>query len=85
MSRVKYEVCAVVGKRKVNGEEKPIWHKCGVIIETDKGLRLKLEAMPVFAPGSEGWFSLFEPKPKDEAPRQQTKSGGNDFDDDLGF
>lgn len=78
MSKVRYEVCAVVGRTK---EDKPKWHKCGVVIETDKGLRMKLDAMPVFAPGGEGWFSLFEPKPKEE-PKAASKP---DFDDDIGF
>lgn len=81
MSAVKYEVVAVVGKNKK--DDKPKWHKCGVIIETPKGLRMKLDAMPVFEPGSEGWFSLFEPKPKEAHSKPAAQTG--DFDDDLSF
>ena len=53
----KYDVSAVVGE--YNG--KPVWHKCGAVFETAKGLSLKLEALPV---GKEfdGWFKLFEPR-----------------------
>jgi hypothetical protein len=44
------------------------------------GLALKLEAIPV---GSDGWFSLFEPKAKDEQPRRQASIA--DEPDDAPF
>lgn len=65
MSKVVYEVMAKTGKyTDKQGQEKNRWTKCGVIFQCDKGLSLKLEAMPV---GSDGWFSLFEPKDRQAA------------------
>jgi len=46
-----------------NGEEKTHWINCGAVIQTDKGFSLKLETVPI---GCDGWFSLFEPKPREE-------------------
>lgn len=61
---VKYEVIAKTGTyTNKNGEEKNSWMKCGVVMETQRGLSLKLEAMPV---NSDGWFILSEPKKKEE-------------------
>jgi hypothetical protein len=48
------------------------------------GLALKMETMPV---GGDGWFSLFEPKPKDDyaqAPRKQAPSMA-DMESDAPF
>lgn len=77
----KYDV--VYGRRWTDksGAEKTHWINCGAIIKTEKGYSLKLETIPV---GFDGWFALFEPKPKDE-PAQ--KSGFRDSpppDDDFG-
>lgn len=76
--KVKYEVVAVTGKYTNGaGEEKKRYLKCGVVLEGDKGLSLKLEAVPV---GADGWFYLFEPKQKEE--RQQSRPAPEpDFDD----
>jgi hypothetical protein len=78
---VKYEVIAKTGTyTNKNGEEKNRWQKCGVVMETSKGLTLKMEMMPF---GSDGWFILSEPKPKD-APTQQSQSLA-DMDSDVQF
>ena len=61
------DVMCPIGKYIRDGEEKTQWLKCGVLLETDNGMRLKLDAMPV-NPG-EGWFSIFEPR--EQAPQQQ--------------
>jgi hypothetical protein len=77
---VKYEVIAKTGTyTNKNGEEKNRWMKVGVVMETAKGLSLKMEAMPI---GGDGWFILSEPKPKDE-PRQS--QGLADLPDDAPF
>jgi len=61
---VKFEVIAKTGTyTDKNGQEKNRWTKCGVVMETAKGLSLKLESLPI---GSDGWFILSEPKPKDD-------------------
>lgn len=78
---VKYEVIAKTGTYTTkSGEEKNRWMKVGVVMETAKGLSLKMESMPF---GSDGWFILSEPKPKD-APVQQSQSLA-DMDSDIPF
>jgi hypothetical protein len=63
MATLKYEVTASVGtyKDRATGEDKKQWRRIGSIFESDKGLSLKLDCIPV---GQEwtGWASLFEPK-----------------------
>lgn len=77
----KFDVCAVVGKyTNANGEEKTRWINCGAVFEKEGRLSLKLECVPV---GEwNGFFSLFEPRPRD---RQATAPQSNEtpsFDDD---
>ena len=57
-------------KYTAGGEEKTKWTRCGVVFESDKGLSLKLDYIPV---SSNGWFSLFEPKDRS----QQSGGTGN--------
>jgi hypothetical protein len=82
-SKKKYDVVAIVGKRK---DDKPNYVNCGVVIQTDKGFSLKLNSIPA---GNEwnGWFSLFEPRPKDGSGPQQSSAppASKDFDDDIPF
>jgi len=70
---IKFEVIAS-GETYTNkaGEEKKRWTKIGVVMETSKGLSLKMESVPV---GWNGWAILSEPKPK------EPKGGFDDFDD----
>lgn len=83
MAKVKYEVTAITGKYKdASGAEKNRYTRMGVVIQTDKGFSLKLEAIPV---GWDGWAMLQEPRSKD-APKPETKTTGGGFDnmkDDL--
>ena len=67
MSKIVYEVVAITGKyTNREGVEKNRYVKCGVILQGDKGLSMKLESLPVV---SDGWFQLYEPKPKTAAPQ----------------
>lgn len=79
----KYDVVAIVGKRK---DDKPNYVNCGVVIQTDRGFSLKLNSIPA---GNEwnGWFSLFEPRPKNGEQQQQSSGppASKDFDDDIPF
>lgn len=61
---IKYELVASAGKfTDKTGEEKTRWHKCGIVMTTQKGgLVAKVESLPV---GFDGWLNLWEPKPKD--------------------
>jgi len=83
---VKFEVIAKTGTyTDKNGQEKNRWTKCGAVMETSKGLSLKLESLPI---GSDGWFILSEPKPKDDAePVQKDSRQGNlnNIDSDIPF
>lgn len=77
MSKV-YDVVAVI---REEGREKPRYVNCGAAFRSDKGgLSIKLNSLPAGA-GWNGWLSLFEPKPKDAAP----KAAADDFDDSLTF
>ena len=79
-AKLKYEVIAVTGKYKdKEGNEKSKWLKCGVVLQTDKGFSLKLEAIPI---GSDGWFSLREPQKKESSQSAQRPTEP-EFDDDL--
>lgn len=82
MSIVKYDVLARTGTyTNAGGEEKSRWMKCGVVFENEKGyLSLKLEGIPVGQEWS-GFFSLFEPKPKD-GPVEVRR---DNFSDDVKF
>jgi len=89
MSKKKYDVVAVTGEyTNAQGEVKKRYLNCGVVIQTDKGFSLKMEAMPI---GGDGWFMLFEPKPKQapqDPPPQPAPQGGdfdNSFNDDVPF
>lgn len=64
MAVLKYDAVAVIGKKK---DGTPVRMKVGSVWETDKGISLKLDAVPVGAEFS-GWVNFYEPKPKDKAP-----------------
>jgi hypothetical protein len=100
MAIKRYDVVAVTGTyTDRNGNERKRYLNCGVVFETDKGLSLKLEALPV---GHDGWFQLYEPRSEEQqavprqtgrpqasaqaAPaRQASFSAGEDFEDDIPF
>ena len=67
-----------------NGEEKTKWINCGAVLETAKGFRVKLDAIPV---GFDGWFALFEPKEggKADAPKQPAPAADNFREDKIPF
>ena len=78
----KYDVVAGIGEyQDRNGNTKVRWLNCGSIFQTDKGFSLKLDCVPV---GGDGWFKLFEPKAKQEAPKAPPVDDAP-FDDDLPF
>ncbi len=67
----KYDAVVTTGKYMQNGVEKKRYMNVGVVLESDKGLSLKLEALPV---GFDGWINFYEPKPKQgEAPAPVTE------------
>jgi hypothetical protein len=87
MSKKVYDVVAVVGRRK---DDKPNYVNCGVVIQGDKGLSMKLNSIPA---GNEwnGWFSFFEPRERGERPTQNgatanaATSHDTTFDSEIPF
>lgn len=80
------------GKYIKDGEEKTSWMRVGVLLETDKGMRIKLDAIPVVTDSNGLWLSVFEddPKPKPLAPLTSntapaSSEGQPTGDDDLPF
>lgn len=72
-----YEVTVRSGTYQKDGQEKVRYQRIGSVIETKKGLMLKLDSVPLVENGWAGWAYLFSPK--DDVPKQQSKS--QDFDD----
>lgn len=79
---IKYEVIAKAGTYESNGETKTRWHKCGVVLESSKGLSLKLESLPIVF---DGWLNLWEPKAKDGEKGPAKRGSVHDMEDDIPF
>lgn len=87
MAEVLGDICFPAGKYIKDGEEKTRWMRCGIALKTDKGIRLKLEAVPAVV-GEQGmWFSVFEKENQPRAPQQQSfrEPVQNQQDDDTPF
>ena len=71
----KYDVVAIVGKRR---DDKPNYVRVGAVFETERGLSMKLDAIPA---GNEwnGWLSFFEPQSR----TQQASKPAADLNDDV--
>lgn len=98
MAIKRYDVVAITGSyTDRNGIEKRRYMNCGAVFETEKGLSLKIEALPV---GFDGWFQLYEPRSEQQpaVQRRQTfrqpaaqrqaatvAAEQEDFDDDIPF
>ena len=81
-TKVKFEVIAKNGTyTNSEGVEKTKWHKCGVVLESDKGLSMKLESLPIVF---DGWLNLWEPTPKD-APKQEKRGSIHEMESDVPF
>lgn len=79
MAVPKFDAVCVIGTDK-SGKKK--YHKMGTVFESDKGLSLKIDSMPV-GPDWNGWVSFYECKPREqkaEAPKA-TKASAPDADD----
>ncbi len=66
------EIVATLGMYEKGGQRKYITRKVGTLLETDKGMRIKLDA--IFNPAGcrideDGsiWLAVFDPKPREEA------------------
>ncbi len=50
-----------VSTNKTSGEEKVYWEKCGVLFEGEKGIKIKIDAMPI---NWDGWLYAFSAEEK---------------------
>lgn len=62
MARRVGDLCFPASKYIQDGQEKTRWMKVGVLLDTDKGFRVKLDAIPVVTDPSGLWLSCFEPR-----------------------
>lgn len=70
MAKVLGRIVAPNGKYIQEGVEKTRWLRCGTLLETDNGMRIKLDSMPIGV-DFDGWFSVFE---EDDKPKPQTRA-----------
>lgn len=83
MAVVKYEVMAKNGTYKDrNGDEKARWLKLGVCFESEKGLSIKLDSVPI---NFDGWMTLMTPKPKENTNGIIQTRSVNNMDEDIPF
>ena len=71
MATVIGKIMAPTGKYIKNGEEKTSWSRCGVLLETEKGFRIKLDVIPI---GGDGWLSVFEDDDKGSGTQQPSRA-----------
>lgn len=82
---------SVVQAKEIPGRDKPTWLRHGIAFENEKGLRIKLESLPL--PNSDGdvWLSLFEDNGSrpDQGGQAQSNSfqapASDGLDDDIPF
>lgn len=83
MANTRFDICTPRKGR----DDKTYWTKIGTAWQSDKGIQLVFEALPL--PDSEGRCvaNLFEPKPRDgqAKPTKQADAWGGDIDDEIGF
>ena len=84
MAKVIGKICAPTGKYLKDGEEKTSWARCGVLMKTDKGFRIKLDTIPVGGEGQGIWFSVFEEEGQSQGSSNQTPSRPSQGVDDKG-
>jgi hypothetical protein len=78
-----YEVTVKAGTYQKDGQEKVRYQRIGSVIETKKGLMLKLDSIPLVENGWQGWSYLFEPRTDDQKAQKANIAG--DFDNDMDF
>jgi DNA-binding cell septation regulator SpoVG len=71
MARVIGDLCFPAGKYVKDGEEKTRWMKVGIALETDKGMRIKLDAIPVVSGDNGLWLSVFEKDNRQQGFREK--------------
>jgi hypothetical protein len=87
MARVIGDLCFPAGKYVKDGQEKTRWMKVGILLETDKGMRVKLDAIPVVTGDNGLWLSCFEKDEPQQGFREKPAPAPaqGDLDDDTPF
>jgi len=78
----------VQGQKRRSDPEKSDWVKLGIAFEDSKGMRIKLNALPIPNQEAEIWLSLFPMDDKgklDNQSSQQNNNAGKDFEDAIPF
>jgi hypothetical protein len=78
-----YEVTVRAGTYQKDGQEKIKYQRIGSVIETKKGLMLKLDQVPLVEGGWQGWCYLFTPK--EEQKQQKTTNVEFPLDSEIPF
>lgn len=83
-----YDAVVTTGKyTDREGKEKTRYLTVGAVFEGEKGLSLKLEALPTV--GFNGWINFYAPREKDKEQKPAAQAPGNSdanpFDDDIPF
>lgn len=72
-----YDAVVATGKyTDRNGNEKTKYLTVGAVLQGDKGLSLKLEALPV---NFNGWINFYEPRERDAKPSQRQEEPNDDI------
>lgn len=81
-----YEVTVKAGTYQKDGQEKVRYQRIGSVIETKKGVMIKLDSIPLVENGWQGWCYCFQPKEGDKkfAPAKQSNDGFPE-DDEINF
>ena len=74
MATILGDICAPTGKYIKDGEEKTSWAKCGILMETEKGYRIKLDTVPLGGEGQGMWFSVFPKEDQRQGSSNQSPS-----------
>tara|TARA_R100001509_G_C4679617_1_gene153050 strand:- start:240 stop:494 length:255 start_codon:yes stop_codon:yes gene_type:complete len=75
----------VQGQKRRNDPEKTDWVKLGIAFEDSKGMRIKLNALPIPNEEAEIWLSLFPMDDKFKGSDQSSQGNlpANDLDDEI--
>ena len=86
MAKIIGKIMSPTGKYIKDGEEKTSWSRCGVLMQTPNGFRIKLDVIPI---GGDGWFTVFEDDDKgsQSQPRSRPAQGQQQVgdQDDIPF
>ena len=77
----------VQGQKRRNDPEKSDWIKLGIAFEDSKGMRIKLNALPIPNQEAEIWLSLFpmDDKGKSGGQSSQQNNSSDNFNDEIPF